>query len=353
MIDCGLAKVKEYRSALSLDSLLVKPISKSSAIQRKGRAGRERPGKCWRLYTEEEYLKLEEKAAPEVLRCDVSSPILTMKARGVDDVLNFPLLDRPGRDGMRRALFSLLRLNALDENGKITEIGAKMARLPLPPMLSRVLIAAGSSKSHSGDRDEKEAGVVAFVVDIIAAWSVEGLFLPLSGDEVREEATVARRELLSRDGDHLTLLNTVRAYAREQSDRKAWCERRFVNHRAMRNVMDIRKQLRGQCIQQKLLSSVELERADEGDALLSVDAGSKVLKCFLLGFASNVARLMPDGSFRTVEGNQVVAIHPGSVMFGRKVEGIMYNELVYTSKCYARGVSAIQLGWWEEIVGGT
>lgn len=86
VVDTGKAKVRQFRSRLGLDSLLVKPISRSSADQRKGRAGREAAGNCYRLYTEADYTSLEMDNTPEILRCDLGQAILNMKARGVKDV---------------------------------------------------------------------------------------------------------------------------------------------------------------------------------------------------------------------------------------------------------------------------
>lgn len=76
-----------------------------------------------------------------------------------------------------------------------------------------------------------------------------------------------------------------------------------------------------------------------------------ILKCFLNGFATNTAHLMPDGSYKTIVGNQTVAIHPSSGLFGKKVEAIMYNEFVFTNRSYARGVSAVQLDWIGQVLG--
>lgn len=339
VVDSGLAKVKEFRSQLGLDSLLVKQISKSAAIQRKGRAGREAPGKCYRLYAEKDYLAFQHANIPEILRCDLASAFLTMKARGVDDVLNFPFLDSPQTTASRRALMQLYRLKALDETGKITEAGLQMARLPLVPTLSRVLTAAA----------RPDANCVLEVIDIISSLTVENVFLNLMTEEKKEAAEEARRELYKRDGDHLTLMTTVQAYAAESADRRSWAERHFVSHRAMQNVMNVRKQLRSQCLQQRLLNkSADLDV----QSIYSSELVSRTMKCFLNGFAANTARLMPDGSYKTMEGNQTVAIHPSSVLFGRKLEAIMYNELIFTNKCYARGVSAIQLNWYEEAILG-
>ena len=366
VIDCGLAKVKEFRTALGLDSLLVKPISKSAAIQRKGRAGREAPGKCFRLYTESDYLALDPVNVPEILRADLASSILTMKARGVDDILNFPFLSPPEPLAVRKALLQLHRFGALADNGSITPLGTKMAKLPLPPPLSRVLLSAVNTTSSSTTPSTEDSALLLSLIDIIACLSVESLFLPLASTDARESATVARATLHRRSGDHLTLMAALQAYAAESSDRRAWCNTHFVSHRAMKNVMDVRKQLRAQCVSQGLLDKAALAEAEAteqrrssssngagANSTVSEDAARTpaILRAFLAGFAGNVARLMPDGSYQTVEGRQTVGIHPSSVLFGKKVEAIMFQELVFTTRAYARSVSAVQLDWYAEAVG--
>lgn len=336
VIDCGKSKIKQFRNRLGLESLLVKPISKSAAIQRKGRAGREAPGQCYRLYTESGYREMEERTMPEILRCDLSQAILTMKARGVNDALNFPFLDRPPREALEKALLQLLHLQALTESGDISDTGLKIAKLPISPTLGRVLVEAA----------KPECDCLLAVIDIISALSVENVFLNLVTEERKEEAEEARRELYRREGDHLTLLVTVQRYAEEQTNRKTWCEKHFVSHRAMQNVMNIRKQLQQQCRSLKLLSSDDTQ----SDLTLSEVKGEAILACMLRGFISNTARMMPDGSYRTLMGNQTVAIHPSSVLFGRKVEAIVFSEFVFTGKAWARGVSAVQLDWVTEVI---
>ncbi|KAJ5745283.1 ATP-dependent RNA helicase prh1 [Penicillium odoratum] len=336
VVDCGKAKVKQFRTRLGLDSLLVKPISKSAAIQRKGRAGREAPGQCFRLYTESDYLKLDETNTPEILRCDLSQALLNMKARGVDDIARFPFLTLPPREALEKALLHLLNIDALNESGGISEVGLKIAKLPLTPTLGRVLLAAS----------ENGAECLIDVIDIISCLSVENIFLNTTSEEKKEAAEIARRDLYRREGDHMTMLSTVRAYAGENADRKAWAERHLVSHRAMQSVMDVRKQLRTQCRQAKLLP-----RDDQINQHYD-PSPVHILQSFLCGFATNTARLVPDGSYRTVVGNQTVAIHPSSVLFGKKVEAIMYNEFVFTNRSYARGVSAVQMDWVGEALAG-
>ncbi|KAK5126375.1 hypothetical protein LTR85_010611 [Meristemomyces frigidus] len=335
VVDTGMAKVKQFRIRLGLDSLLVKQISKSSADQRKGRAGREAPGQCHRLYTEAAYRSMDEHDKPEILRCDLSAAVLTMKARGADDVLGFPFLTPPPRDAMEKALLNLLQLGALQGTGRISALGRKIARLPLTPSLGRVIIEAA----------RPEMDCLLEVIDIVACLSVESIWLNVDTEEVRERAQIARQQLAKRSGDHLTLLAAVQAYAAEQSDRRRWADDHLISHRAMQSVMDVRKQLTAQCKQAKLLL-----RTTEASSASDEGLQERVLKCFLRGFSGNVARLCPDGSYKTFIGNQTVAIHPSSVLRGRKLEAILYNEFVYTSKAYGRNVSAVQLRWFEEVV---
>ncbi|KAK7540570.1 P-loop containing nucleoside triphosphate hydrolase protein [Phyllosticta citribraziliensis] len=336
VVDCGKSKVKQFRPALNLDSLLVKPISQSAAIQRKGRAGREAPGTCYRLYTEAAYASLQKDTTPEILRCDLSAALLMMKARGVRDLLNFPFLDSPSRESLEKALLLLYQLGALEDDGEISAVGRQIAQLPLTPTLGRCLVEAATEERQCIDE----------MIDIVASLSVENVFLNLSTEEQREEAELARRDLFRREGDHLTLLATVQAYAAEHANRKAWCERRGVNHRAMQNVMDVRKQLRALCTSLKLLSpSSSSSSPNPTNNKSSEDHANNILLCVLAGFAPNTARLVPDGSYRTMVGNQTVTIHPSSVLFGRKTEAIVFSEFVFTNKSYARGVSAVRLDW--------
>ena len=336
VVDSGKAKIKQFRNRLGLDSLLVKPISKSSADQRKGRAGREALGQCYRLYTEAAFEVLDKDNTPEILRCDLSEALLKMKARGVDDVLNFPFLTPPPRDAMEKALLQLLQLGALEENGNISETGRQIARLPLTPSLGRVIIEAA------------KLDCLLEVIDIVACLSVENIFLNTDTEEAREQAQVARQQLFRRQGDQLTLLAAVQAYAFESADRRRWADDHLISHRAMQSVMDVRKQLRAQCKAAKFISNTTSEFNTQAP---SETVAENILKAFLRGFTNNVARLCPDGTYKTFVGNQTVAIHPSSVLFGRKLEAIMYNEYVYTNKAYARGVSAVQIRWLEEVLG--
>ncbi|KAI9739117.1 MAG: putative ATP-dependent RNA helicase dhr2 [Cirrosporium novae-zelandiae] len=339
VIDCGKSKIKQFRARLGLESLLVKPISKSAAIQRKGRAGREAPGECYRIYTENDYLELQQANTPEILRCDLSQAILTMKARGIDEVWEFPLLNPPKIEVIEKALLQLFHLQALTDEGKISKIGLQMAKFPLSPRLARILIAGA------------ESDCLLEIIDIISCLSVENVFIHSKDQEEEEKIASARQDIFRRGSDHLTLLATVQGFAGELGNRKAWAEARFLSHRAMRSVMDVRKQLRAQCISAHLTNQFpEILSASS----VSSEQEIAIKKAFLRGYCPfNTARLVPDGSYRTMIGNQTLAIHPSSVLRGMKAPAVMYNEYVFTTKSFARGVSAIELSWIGEMMGSS
>lgn len=117
-------------------------------------------------------------------------------------------------------------------------------------------------------------------------------------------------------------------------------------------MQDVRKQLIAQCRQAQLLPSPEQRPSSTDPSLTREPSPVLILQSFLTGFAINTARLVPDGSYRTVVGHQTVAIHPSSVLFGKKVEAILYNEYVFTNRSYARGVSAVQMDWVGEALAG-
>ncbi|TKA32182.1 hypothetical protein B0A50_01430 [Salinomyces thailandicus] len=342
VVDTGLVKIKQFRTRLGLESLLVKPISRSSADQRQGRAGREAPGQCHRLYTKSAYDALESHSAPEILRCDLASALLTLKARGIADPLNFSFLTPPPLSALQKALLHLLHLSALSTTGSLTPTGRQLSRLPLTPALARVVLEAAKPSLNC----------LHPIIDIVAALSVENLWLNPDTEEGRERAAEARQALMSREGDHLTLLAAVRGYVAEASDRRRWAEAHMISHRAMQSVMDVRKQLLAQCQRADLFRHQDTVAAETtSSTTMELSQTEPILRSLLAGFAAHTARLCPDGSYKTFVGNQTVGIHPGSVLQGRKVEGIVFSEFVYTTRAWARNVSVVRLGWVGEVLG--
>jgi pre-mRNA-splicing factor ATP-dependent RNA helicase DHX15/PRP43 len=136
VVDPGFSKQMLYNPRIRVESLLVAPIAKSSAQQRAGRAGRTRPGKCFRLYTEKDFMQeLEEQTPPEILRCNLASTILGLVKVGVKDLVRFDWVDAPAPETLIRAIELLNFLAAIDDDGNLTTLGAKMSEFPLDPQV--------------------------------------------------------------------------------------------------------------------------------------------------------------------------------------------------------------------------
>lgn len=330
VIDSGLQKVKAYNAKIGFESLEVSPISQSNADQRTGRAGREAQGKCWRMYQESTYKTLDKSAEAEIKRVELSQAVLALKARGVDDVLGFDYIDPPSRESIVRALEHLYSLSALDDSGKITTIGQTMSTIPLPPSLARVLLAA-----------QREA-CVSEIIDIVSCLSVDGVFLDKA--EQREEIAESRKRFESVEGDHITLLNVLRAYLEVDEGIAKWCDDSFLDKRALKTVVDIRRQLLQHAERAGLTPSTS--STSSSTQTLSTE---NILRAFLTGFISHTAFLSPDGSYRTTTGNHAVSIHPSSVLYGKKVEAIVYHESVFTTRLWVRGVSRVEGKWVTDV----
>lgn len=326
VIDSGVAKLRTFDARIGLEALTVQPISKASARQRAGRAGREAPGACFRLFTESGFASLPETTDPEIKRVNLSGALLQLKACGVENPQSFEFMDPPSRNALIRAMEGLFALGALGEGGKLTDLGRKMASFPLDPPYSRVLI------------ESERFGCTKEILDIVALLSVENLFFAPS--DKREEVAESRKRFASWEGDHLTLLNLAAGYD-ETEDKSGFCRSNFISARSMKSAMQIRTQLVKICSESGLDVSQSCGRETD-----------KVLRALLSGFPQNVAFHLPDGSYRTILNNQTVVIHPSSVLHGKKPACVVYNELLYTNREYLRTVSRIQPEWLVEAAPG-
>ena len=136
VVDPGFSKQRTYNPRIRVEFLLVSPIAKSSAQQRAGRAGRTRPGKCFRLYTEKDFMReLEEQTHPEILRCNLASTVLELVKAGIKDLVRFDWVDAPAPETLMRAVELLNFLSALDDDGILTPLGSMMSEFPLDPQV--------------------------------------------------------------------------------------------------------------------------------------------------------------------------------------------------------------------------
>ncbi len=158
VVDTGLARQMEFDPSVGMDRLRLVPVSRASADQRTGRAGRTRPGVCVRLWDEAGQRSRPEQTEPEIRRVDLAGAVLQLLALGESDVDRFPWLDPPRPEAVGQALKLLRRLGAV-EGGRLTDVGRAMARLPVHPRVARLLIE-GQRLGHP-DRAALAAALLA------------------------------------------------------------------------------------------------------------------------------------------------------------------------------------------------
>lgn len=329
VVDPGFSKQKVYNPRIRVESLLVSPISKASAQQRAGRAGRTRPGKCFRLYTEEAFKKeLIEQSYPEVLRSNLSNTVLELKKLGIDDLVHFDFMDPPAPETMMRALEELNYLNCIDDNGNLTSLGRLSSIFPLDPMLAVLLIGSPEFKCSEE------------ILTIVSMLSVPTIFIRPSGEGAKRAADECKKLFAHPDGDHLTLLNVYHAFESDEAyelGQRKWCIQNFLNFRSLKSAQNVRKQLR------RIMESHDIE-LNEGD-FENNNYYDNIRKALSNGFFMQVAKKKSTGKgYITVKDSQDVLLHPSTVL-AQQDEWVIYNEFVLTSKNYIRTVTSVRPEW--------
>ncbi|KAK4531677.1 hypothetical protein CCYA_CCYA09G2534 [Cyanidiococcus yangmingshanensis] len=326
VIDPGFAKSKIYNPSTRVESLLVSPISQDSAKQRAGRAGRTRAGVCYRLYTEDAFrTELQERSYPEILRCNLCNVVLTLKKLGIDDLIHFDFMDPPAPDTMIRALETLFYLGALDENVALTPLGTQMAEFPLDVQITRMLVESPRY------RCSEEA------VTLAAMLSVPNVFLR---PRYRADEADARKERFAvSDSDHATLVRVFEAFVKHDHDAR-WCSENFLNDRALLHAVNIRRQLAS------MLKQMGLPLCSPG--IRAPDRWVRLRRCVLAGFLMQTAFWVRRRDYMTIRDEQVVGLHPSSVVRHRPA-WVVFHEFVLTTGNYIRTVSQIEPEWLFEL----
>lgn len=327
VIDPGFAKQKVYNPRVCVESLLVTPISRASAQQRAGRAGRTQPGKAFRLYTEKTFKELVPQTFPEILRSNLGSVVLQLKKLGIDDLVHFDFMDPPAPETMMRALEMLNYLGALDDDAELTEDGAAMAEFPLDPQLSKTLLMS------------PKFGCSNEILSIVALLSVPNIFV--RPKDAQKPADEAKAQFIDASGDHITLLNAYHAYKSNGCD-KNWCYENFLNYRSLQSADNVRTQLA------RIMGRMGL--ALVSPPYNSKDYSTSIRKCLASGFFMRVAHLELNGKYQTCKDNQIVELHLSTAL-DTKPQWVVYNEFVLTSKNWIRTVTEIEPGWLLDLAG--
>ena len=324
VVDPGKARINRYSYRSKLQRLPIEAISQASADQRRGRCGRIGPGLCIRLYTEEDYSARPPYSDPEIKRVNLASVVLQMRAFGLGDIERFPFLDPPEPKAIKDALTLLHELGALID-GKLTREGRAMARFPLDPRLSRMLVAAAKH------------GALREVSIIAAALAVpDPRERPLNASAQADQAHAAFADKRS---DFMAILN-LWAWLEEtrqgQTRRAVTAALRsaFLNPSRVREWREVHRQLLA--VQRQLGLRLNQKPADY----------ASIHRALLHGALSLVARHDERGAYLGARQLKL-RIFPGSGLAGRTPEWIMAAEVSETQRVYARNAAAIEAGWIE------
>ena len=386
VIDPGLARISRYSNRTKVQRLPIEPVSRASANQRAGRCGRVADGIAIRLYSQGDFEARPEYTEPEILRTSLASVILQMAALGLGAVEDFPFLDAPDSRQVRSGLQLLTEIGAIEPAGttsarfdeapdrgrrgpRLTEIGRRLARLPIDPRLGRMLLEAG------------ELGCVGEVMVIVAALSIQDV-RERPADK-QEASDALHRRFADPTSDFLTYLNLWR-YLRTQSRElsgsafRRMCRAEFLHYLRVREWQDVHTQLR-QLARPLGLDAAPVELptarsiraatealepgshaaqvANGGVAAAVVALGRSadtpdadaIHRSLLVGLLSNVGNW--DERRREYAGARGTrfTIWPGSGLRRKTYDWVMTAELVETSRLFARTVAKVDSRWIEQV----
>ena len=348
VIDAGTARISRYSPRAKVQRLPIEAISKASANQRAGRAGRTSPGVVIRLYSEEDFESRPEFTDPEILRTNLASVILQAAQLGLGDISAFPFLQSPDARGIKDGLGLLGELGAVkDPKGKtveLTKVGRDLARLPIEPRFGRMLL------------ESKKAGLVREVMVIVAGLTIQDpRERPLAK---RPQAEVSHARFADPTSDFLSLLNLWNYIETQQSKLSSsafrrLCKAEYLNYLRVREWQDLIKQLKSvakpldivaeqpkvdpdgihKCLLSGLLSQIGLKQLSDKKAADLVKKPAKASNEYL---GSNAKKFV---------------IFPGSTLAKKPPAAVMSAELVETSRLFARMNAAINPEWAEALAG--
>ena len=360
VVDTGLARMKRFQPSTRTERLPIEPISRASATQRAGRAGRVEAGVCVRLYGEDDLSRRDEFTAPEILRSNLAGVLLRCLGMGLADPTAFPWMDPPSYSAWEQARVLLDELGAVESlqpaansqqpaaSGQqptansqqpaadllcLTVLGHSLAQIPADPQVARILIAGLTE------------GVPHEACTIAAFLSVQDPRVRPLGDEAKADA--AQRALAHEAGDLATILRLWDRWqeAETNSRREKLCRELYLGRRRMREWADVRHQLWGSLRERR--KNLAEPHKPGGWPL------ERVHRCVLAGMLGNV--LMWDlktGAYRGA-GNRELAVHPGSALRSRetpkaaapKAPWLVACEVVETSRLFARLCAPIDPAW--------
>ena len=389
VVDTGTARISRYSPKSKLQRLPIEAVSRASADQRAGRCGRIGPGICIRLYSEEDYQSRERFTPPEILRSNLADVILQTKTYGLGAIEEFPFLEPPKPESIRDGYKTLFELGAVNDRHELTELGRKLARLPVDPRIARIVWAA---------RDEHCLAEVLIIASALE--SQDPRERPL---EKQQQADEAHKRFADEESDFLSYLklwdffHDLKSKLSHSQLRKA-CLQNFLSWTRMREWVEVHAEL-VEIVRESLscassASSSSLSTGAGGVSPLIAPAKSvppaatastanrgltppapkksaqsplhatavvsnewtrrndfgAIHRSLLTGFLSSIA-LKTETNEYLVAGGQKGFLWPGSGLAGKKPKWIVAAEMIETTRRFLRTVARIDPNWIEPLAG--
>ena len=356
VVDTGLARISKYTPRTRTTSLPITPISQSSANQRMGRCGRIEDGICIRLYDKKSFESRPFFTSPEIIRTNLSEVILRMISLNLGTVESFPFIDKPSSRSIKDGYDNLLELGAIFKQSvkkkskhqkqfKLTSKGKIMARLPVDPKLSRILIEAVNNNCL------EEA-----IIIVSALSTADPKQRPV---KKAQHADQQHSKFKDPSSDFITLLNIWQEFHKAKKLLKSikkhrkYCKDNFLSYKKLREMQDIHFQiketLKEHNIFQHSQNKLKLEEKPIKNQRFS-PLYTAIHKSILSGYLSNIAMKKEKNFFNATKGRTVM-LFPGSGLFNKADTWIVAAQMVETSQLFARITANIEQQWLEKLGG--
>ncbi len=327
VVDPGTARISRYAPRSRMQRLPIEAISQASADQRQGRCGRIGPGVCIRLYSEQDYQSRERFTAPEIQRTNLAAVILQTMALNLGAIEEFPFLDPPKPGAVRDGYRTLFELGAIDADNKLTELGRKLARLPVDPRIGRMIVAAHAEKCLN------EVLVIAAALEVL-----DPRERPIDKQQAADEAHAKFQHADSDFLNYLAIWDFFHRLKHELSGsqlRKA-CHTNFLSFNRLREWIDVHQQLL------QLTGDAGMKPGPRRDDYAAIH------RSLLAGLLANVGFRADEAEY-TLSGGVKFHLWPGSGLRSAKPPWLVAGELVETSRRYLRCAAKINPNWIEEL----
>ncbi|WP_066901948.1 ATP-dependent RNA helicase HrpA [Mycolicibacterium houstonense] len=330
VVDPGTARISRYSRRTKVQRLPIEPISQASAAQRAGRSGRTAPGVCIRLYSEEDFESRPRYTDPEILRTNLAAVILQMAALQLGDIADFPFLDPPDARSIRDGVQLLQELGAFDTSGALTDVGRRLARLPLDPRVGRMILQADTE------------GCVREVLVLAAVLSIPD---PRERPTDKEEAARQKHARFADEhSDFVSYLNLWNYLSEQRNQRsgsafRRMCREEFLHYLRIREWQDLTGQLRS------IARDIGIRESDEPAEPASIHAA------LTAGLLSHVGLREGDGRDYAGARNSKFVLAPGSVLTKKPPRWIVVADLVETSRLFGRIAARVEPEAVERVAG--